>query len=356
MEELKTIYERMRGTFAEEAGFTPNDGCDMMVRLYALAAEVQALLAQADWVLDQSFPQTAVGQYLDYHAQTRALTRLAAARAEGVLRFSSSGAAAADYAIGEGTTVMTSGGVRFETTEAAVLKKGESYVDVPARAMEAGADGNAVAGAVHIMAAYPVGVARCVNPAAFTGGSDEESDEKLRGRILASFKRLPNGANAAFYEQEAMSFPNVAAAKAVGRARGTGTVDVYVTTHGGAPTDELLDEIEEVLQKKREIAVDVKVKAPTQKGVDIKAELAAEEGWTMQEITDAAKAALGAYFTGERLGEAVYASKLASILYGVEGVENCHLIAPAADISAGATELPVLGTVTITEIGAGEST
>ena len=277
MEELNAIYERMRAIFAEEAGFVPNDGCDAMVRLYALASEVQSLLAQADWVLDQSFPQTAV------------------------------------------------------------------------------VSGNAIAGAIHLMSVYPVGITQCVNPEAFSGGSDEESNEKLRERVLASYKRLPNGANAAFYEQEAMSFPNVAAAKAVGRARGIGTVDVYVSTHAGAPDEKLLGEIEAVLQKKREIAVDVEVKAPTEKTVNMSAELTAEQGWTMQEITDAATAALQAYFTGERLGEAVYTAKLASILYGVEGVKNCHLLTPSADVSVSATELPVLGTVTITEIGAGEA-
>ena len=41
-------------------------------------------------------------------------------------------------------------------------------------------------------------------------------------------------------------------------------------------------------------------------------------------------------------------------LYGVEGVKNCHLLAPEADVSVSATELPVLGTVTLTEIEAGE--
>ena len=343
MEELNAIYERMRAIFAEEAGFVPNDGCDAMVRLYALASEVQSLLAQADWVLDQSFPQTAVGQYLDYHAEARALTRLPAAKAAGVLRFSAPSAA------------VTSGGVRFETTEKATLAKGETYVDVPASAVEAGASGNAIAGAIHLMSVYPVGITQCTNPEAFSGGSDEESDEKLRERVLESYKRLPNGANAAFYEQEAMSFPNVAAAKAVGRARGIGTVDVYVSTHAGAPDEKLLGEIEAVLQKKREIAVDVEVKAPTEKTVNMSAELTAEQGWTMQEITDAATAALQAYFTGERLGEAVYTAKLASILYGVEGVKNCHLLTPDEDVSVSATELPVLGTVTITEIGAGEA-
>ena len=355
MEELRTIYERMRGTFAERAGFTPNDGCDLMVRLYALAAEVQALLAQADWVLDQSFPQTAMGEYLDYHAQTRGITRLAAAKAAGTLRFSAPGAVAADYTIEQGSTAMTNSGVRFETTEEATLKKGESYVDVPARAVEAGAAGNAIAGAVHIMAAYPVGVTQCSNPAAFAGGSDEEDDESLRRRVLESFKRLPNGANAAFYEQEAMRFANVAAAKAVGRARGIGTVDVYVSTHSGAPDDGLLGEIEAALAEKREIAVDVKVKAPEEKTVDVRAELAAQPGYSMEELADAARAVLEAYFTGERLGESVYTARLAGILYGTEGVENCRLLAPAADVEMGATELPVLGTVTITEIGAGES-
>lgn len=123
MEELNAIYERMRAIFAEEAGFVPNDGCDAMVRLYALASEVQSLLAQADWVLDQSFPQTAVGQYLDYHAETRALARLPAAKATGVLRFSAPSAAVTDYEIEQGSVAMTSGGVRFETTEKATLSK-----------------------------------------------------------------------------------------------------------------------------------------------------------------------------------------------------------------------------------------
>ena len=355
MKEWTEIYEQMRGTFAQRAGFVPSEGCDSAVRLYALAAELQSLLMQADWVLDQSFPQTAQGTYLDYHAETRGITRAAAEKAVGTLRFAAADKVTAACPIEKGTVCMTAEGVRFETTEDAAIAVGSQWVDVPAQAAEAGAGGNVIAGTVTLLSAMPVGVVQCTNPAAFSGGCDAESDEALRGRVLASYQRLPNGANAAFYEQEAMSFPNVAAAKAVGRARGIGTVDVYVSTHAGAPDEKLLGEIEAVLQKKREIAVDVEVKAPTEKTVNMSAELTAEQGWTMQEITDAATAALQAYFTGERLGEAVYTAKLANILYGVEGVKNCHLLTPSADVSVSATELPVLGTVTITEIGAGEA-
>ena len=353
MKEWTEIYEQMRGTFAQRAGFVPSEGCDSAVRLYALAAELQSLLMQADWVLDQSFPQTAQGMYLDYHAETRGITRAAAEKAVGTLRFAAADKVTAACPIEKGTVCMTAEGVRFETTEDAAIAVGSQWVDVPAQAAEAGAGGNVIAGTVTLLSAMPVGVVQCTNPAAFSGGCDAESDEALRGRVLASYQRLPNGANAAYYEQEAMRYPGVAAAKAVGRARGIGTVDVYVSTHGGAPGEALLGEIRAALQKKREIAVDVAVKVPAEKRVDVTAELEAEQGWTMREITDAAQEALQAYFTGERLGEPVYRAKLASILYSVPGVKNYHLLAPAEDVAVDATELPVLGEVRLTEIGAG---
>ena len=73
--------------------------------------------------------------------------------------------------------------------------------------MKPGSAGNAAAGTIRAMAVAPVGVSRCTNPAAFTGGLEEETDEALRVRVLETFQRMPNGANAAFYQQGAMSFP-----------------------------------------------------------------------------------------------------------------------------------------------------
>jgi len=350
MEEIATIYERMRETFAERAGFTPGDGCDTMVRLYALSAEVQALLAQADWVLQQSFPQTAQGQYLDYHAASRALERAAARRAEGTLRFFTDGSAPTDYAIPEGTVCMTAAGTRFETTHAAVLPQGGTQTDVPARAVTAGAQGNAAAGAVCLLSAAPAGIARCVNPQAFTGGTDEEDDETLRARILASYRRLPNGANAAFYEQEALRVPGVAAAKAVGRARGIGTVDVYAAARGAAPSEALLETVRAALEEKREIAVDLRVLAPTTRAVTVRAALKVRAGAAFEEVGARAQEALQAYFDELGLGETVLTAKLTALLYAVEGVENCRVLAPTEDVSAGTTELNVLGQTELTEL------
>ena len=350
MKEWTEIYEQMRGTFAQRAGFVPSEGCDSAVRLYALAAELQSLLIQADWVLDQSFPQTAQGTYLDYHAETRGITRGAAEKAAGVIRFAAADKVTAACPIEKGTVCMTAEGVRFETTEDAAIAAGSQWADVPAQAVEAGAGGNVIAGTVTLLSAMPVGVVQCTNPAAFSGGCDAESDEALRGRVLASYQRLPNGANAAYYEQEAMRYPGVAAAKAVGRARGIGTVNVVIATHAGVPDAALLAAVETDLQKKREIAVDVKVLAPAVETVAVTAALKAAPGYTFAEAKAGAQSALEALFTGGLLGKSVTTARLLTLLCGVEGVENVHLTAPAADVAVGSTELPMLGTVTISEL------
>ncbi len=61
MKTVDEIYQSLLNAFRERAGSALADSCDLAVRLRAAAAELQALSIQADWVLDQSFPQTAQG-------------------------------------------------------------------------------------------------------------------------------------------------------------------------------------------------------------------------------------------------------------------------------------------------------
>ena len=350
MRTVEAIYEALRAACEERCGCVIGDSCDMAVRLYAAAAQIQALEVQAEWVSRQSFPQTAEGEMLDRHAEMRGITRLGAERAEGVLRFSVSQAATADLAIPAGSVCLTRSGEAFETTEEGVLKAGELSVDIPAQAVEAGSEGNAAAGRIALMSPYPAGIQRCTNPAAFTGGRDREGDESLRARVLGSFRRLPNGANAAFYETVALSHSGVAAAAAVGRARGTGTVNVYLTAPAGAPSQALLAEVEADLAARREIAVDVKVLAPTTAAVNVAAAVKPEAERSFAEVKTAVEEAVRQHFTGALLGKGVLLAELGSLIYQVEGVANCRLTAPTADLAAAATVLPVLGTVTITEM------
>ena len=352
MKSVDEIYQELLDAFAQRAGFVPENTCDLAVRLYAAAAQIQALNIQAEWVLDQSFPQTARGMYLDRHAAMRGLSRLPASKAAGTLRFSVDSPPALSVGIPAGTVCMTADERRFQTTGGVTLEVGKTYVDAPAEALEAGSGGNAVAGAVRFLTACPVAVTACVNPAAFSGGSDAEDDETLRERILESYRRLPNGANAAWYEQTAMSHDGVAAARAVGRARGIGTVDVYIAGESGLPGAALLEEVREDLRERREIAVDVEVKAPATVPVNVSAASAVREGADFGEVKAQAELAVSNLFTGRMLGRPVLLAELGNRLYGLEGVENYRFSAPAEDLAADGTVLPVLGTLTVTELEA----
>ena len=52
----------MMAAFRQETGMEAAQTSDLAVRLYAVAAQIQALYVQADWVGRQCFPQSAEGE------------------------------------------------------------------------------------------------------------------------------------------------------------------------------------------------------------------------------------------------------------------------------------------------------
>lgn len=350
MKTAEEIYQEMAALFAERTGTAGAAGGDLAVRLYAVAAQIWGLYLQADWTRKQCFPQTAVGEYLDRHAALRGVERKAAAAAVGAIRFSVPEAAPVLRTIPAGTVCITAGLVRFATTEEATLAAGAVSVDVPAAALEAGESGNAAANTILTMTLPPTGISVCTNPAPFAGGADAEDDESLRTRVMETYRRLANGANAAYYQQTAMSFDEVAAANVLPRARGIGTVDVVIATPAGAPTQELLGRVEQRLQQAREIAVDVSVSGPELKPVNVSACVKAEEGRDPAYVAQAVEQAIRTWFNGTLLGKPVLRAKLGSLIYDVEGVENYTLTAPQADLDGQRAVLPVLGTLAVTTL------
>ena len=349
MKEVSEIYRGMLDVFTEKTGFSMEDSADLAVRLYAAAAQLQTLYIYADWALAQSFPQTAAGEYLDRHAALRGLARKAGEKAHGVLRFRMDLTREDDVSIPAGTVCSTAGLVRFVTLEDAVIAAGSLYADAPAQAESAGSAGNAAVQTVTVLTQAPVGVAGVTNPAAFVGGSDGETDEALRQRVLDSFVRLPNGANAAFYEQRALSHAGVRAVSVIPRESGIGTVGVVIAADGGIPDAALVAAVQADIQKVREIAVDVTVRAPTAQVVNVTAKLKPKAGVTFQTAKAAVASAVRAYFTGTLLGKRLYRAALGDVIYGTGLVENYTLSAPGSDLAGAADRLPVLGALTLTE-------
>ena len=349
MKEISELYEGMLETFEEKTGFAMEDTADLAVRLYAAAAEIQALYIYADWALTQSFPQSAAGKYLDYHGQLRGITRKSGHKAGGILRFKIDSARAEPLRVPAGTVCTTAGLVRFVTTEDALIRAGALYADAAAEAEVVGTAGNVPAERITNMTRAPVGVTGVTNPAAFVGGSGEEDDESLRERILDSFIRLPNGANAAFYELRALSHPGVEAVRVIPRHQGIGTVGVVVSAAGGVPEQALLQEIQDDLDSVREIAVDVTVMAPEPERVDLAVRILPKPGKSFDSAQAAVRTALTAWFDGGLLGKPVYRTQLGKVILDTGVAETYAITAPTKDLPGNARRLPQLGTLTITE-------
>ena len=351
---LEEIYQGLAARFQAQTGQTAGGSSELAVRFYAVAAQLYSLYVQAEWTRRQCFPQTAQGEELDKHAKLRGITRRKAAPAAGTVRFYLDQARESATEVPQGTVCMTAGGVRFTTDEDAAVAAGELFCEVGVTAVEAGEAGNVGQGTVVYMALPPAGIVACANPEALAGGKDQEGDEALRERVLATFQRLANGANNAFYHQAAMAFDGVAAVTVLPRNRGVGTVDLVPAAQAGVPDEALLEAMQGYFDRVREIAVDVKVMPPTAETVDVSVQLWAEKGRDYETVAAAVRQRLKNWFSGERLGKALPRAQLIALIYGVDGVANCRLITPAADLSLDSVTLPVLGELTITE-GGGEN-
>ena len=109
----------------------------------------------------------------------------------------------------------------------------------------------------------------------------------------------------------------------------------------------LLEQVAAHLEERREIAVDVQVKAPEVRTVDVSVQVAARPGADFDTVRQAVESAVRGWFDGRLLGQSVLRAQLGALIFGVEGVENYALTAPAADVAAAVDELPQLGTLTV---------
>lgn len=328
MKSIQEIYEEMRHVVQERGGVSVSESGELSLRLYAIAYELYALYAQADWVRRQCFPQTAAEGQLDEHAALRGLLRLEAAKAAGIIRFSVEQASTQTLTIPEGTACLTVGQQRFVTTEAAELAPGALYVDVAAQAETAGAAGNVSAGEILIMSAPPYGVTACYNQVAFSGGRDTESDEALRARILESYAQLQNGANTGYYQSVAKSFDTVVAAEIFPVHRGANTLDVVIATAEGVADEETIAAVSSAFEERRELGIDVLVRAPEIAQFDPVIYLMMEEGGDFDAAREVVAARLLAALDGTTLGKVITGDVLTGWIGSVEGVRGYTVTEP----------------------------
>lgn len=332
-----------------------------LARLYDLAGTEVPMSGMILWTW---------GTYLDDQAAVQLLTRLPATQASGTVRFSGPNGTpiAAGTQVSVDPAQPDDPAPLFQTTAGGDIGDVTAGIlDLPVVAVEAGTAGNVAATSITAPSTpLPAGVT-FTNPDPTTGGTDPETDEALRARLLDQFVGQ-GGGNMLDYKRWAEEEPGVGHATVIPIWNGPGTVLVIVTDPNGQPVggptvaslQARLDPVAELGHGEAPIGHTVTVETATALGVDIDADVALEDGYTLdgtggtvalrQAITDA----VVAYVETVPSGGEVVRSQIEARIALVPGVHDVTVNTPAANIpiAAGAApKVPVVNLpMTLTEV------
>lgn len=300
-------------------------------------------------LLLQVAPAYATGEWLDLHADGVNLTRRAATKAQGKVRFIRAALSSreANINIPAGRIVRTlpdgAGRIyRYSTLAAAVLPAGADFVDVLVEAEDYGAAANASAGQICELVTPVAGVSGVTNPAGWleSEGANEESDAQLQERIALQWQ-ANNGCTKHAYKAWALSVPGVTSVSILDRhPRGQGTVDVVVRGADVLPTAALLDKVRAAIAPHTPINDDWLVKSPVPVAALIDGEIEYVSG-DPEAIKVQAENRLRALFAETsplegvaalQIGQDLTWDLLTHTVMAIDGVKRVTWKAPAADL------------------------
>ena len=350
MDSYDVILKRMFDKYEERTGTLPDRASDIGVRMEVLAGEIFSAGVKLEFLKNQMFPSSAVGEYLDIHANQRGISRKQGIKAEGTVTFYTETVFAHDIVIPQGTAVSVRGDDpwRYVTTEENIIQAGRVGLVCNVEAVQPGEGGNAAIGEVTVLVTPIAGIERVTNEEEMHGGCDEETDEQLRKRIIDSFVNISNGTNKAYYIKSAMDIDGVSAAGVIPRNRGVGTVDVFIMSPDGEPSQTLIDTVQERLSELREINVDIHVESLTKHNVNISVNVQPKKGYSFNNIYNAVLQSINNYFAHLNAGESFYKSSVAEYIRHTEGVDNFEFILfRTPDVSIDANCIAWPGVITI---------
>lgn len=194
------------------------------------ALEIARLWDALNEMAASVFPAYSWGIYLDEHGVTLNTPRKDAVAATGSVTFTGT----VGTLIPTGVEVATEqvdpdvDPTFFRTVDSEVIPIGGT-VDVQVQAVEKGSLGNVAAGTVSVLYSPVDGVASITNLQPVSGGTDIETDEQYRRRILLAYAGAHGAGTRADYEMWALAYPGVSYVYVDPLWNGAGTVRVVVT-------------------------------------------------------------------------------------------------------------------------------
>lgn len=235
-------------------------------------ADLHALLVK---IVPMGYAKTATGQWLDLAAEDIMVTRHQEQKTVGHILFGrlQPGPSIRIAANSIVKTDMAADGdeLRYFVSTETVLPENALAVFVPAQAEFAGARYNVGQGYIKNLVTHIDGIDYVTNAADWITeeGADREEDEPYRERYFLKWDELSTGSTGQAYASWARAVTGVTDAAVNDRnPRGQGTINVYITSADGQPSQDLIDAVIAAIDKKRPQCVDVLVTAPQLRVID----------------------------------------------------------------------------------------
>ena len=343
MLEIKTedqIYEDLDSYATDECPQITNRARGGVFRsiLAIVAKGLAYLYQQISGAIDMALADTSEGEYLGRIAQGVGISRKQAQKTKGYVVFGRH-QAGGDVNIPKGTIVSTetdSSGNRYRymTTSDATLAAGELTVSVEVEAENAGVAYNAGAHTITVLETPVAGVDYVDNEPDWIvqTGTDTETDDELRERISLRWAAIATGGPIEWYQAWAKEVCGVKDVFVYAlQPRGEGTVDVVITSVSGAPSPELIQQVQQILDERKPLCADVLVKGPTEILFDCEITVW-KHPWLgyADEIEQAVKDAAQPLFSPSEnpqiwVGDDVHRSRIVAAAMSVEHVIDCRV-------------------------------
>lgn len=308
------------------------------------AGLVHLLHGHAVWISRQAFPDTADAAELERWAGLFGLARKVAQRAEGLVTFTGTDG----VEIPLGTLLKRVDGVEFQTTELGTIASSSSTVAVEAVLAGSSGNSNPGAGTLQLSPSLPgVSLAVEIEAPGLTGGTDVETDEELRDRLVARLRAGSRGGSADDYVTWALEVPGVTRAWALPLVSGPGTVGVTFLVASGStapvPDSAQVAEVQAYIDARRPVTAIAEVFAPGLEAIDV--ELSVEPDTPA--VRASVQAALEELFAREgEPGATILLSHIREAVSNAAGEIDSDVTVPAADVPIPSGSVAVLGTLT----------
>lgn len=309
----------------------------------SFSGALKSLYDFVEYHAKQIHVSSADSEHLSAHATTWGVERKAASFATGIATFN----AVNGSVLPAETIIQRSDGLEYVVTQNATASN--DTLNVHLRSVEAGLNGNAVASVKLGLISPIVGIESngSVNQNGISGGTEEESDESLRSRVIERIQTPPNGGASADYITWAKEIAGVTDAWVYPGRRGVGTVDLAFIMKNNQnsilPTNSDIQNVQNHIDTVRPVTADVDVISLNSVALDLDIRLTPDNANVRAAVELEIKDYL---YRNAEPGKTLYISQIREAISLAVGESNHELLNPTSDVTHTQLQIPVFGNLT----------